>query len=187
MRLRCALVLFSLIAACTAEPKDVVENADVATTTTTASTGAESTGDLSTSSTGAGIDGDAYCAQFDNIDDCQGAFTPEVSCGWKNVTTFDTTCSVLDERGLCLWIPVDGTDPGCAPPPGCPADIWYREVDGGIETSAECGGSFPAGFEPCPGSGAADEPYAIAECNCACSGTGTSSGGDFGTSSSTGG
>lgn len=130
------------------------------------------------------VDGDGYCAQFESLDDCQGASSADVSCGWKDVTTYDGSCNEVGATSLCLWIPQPGTDPGCAPPPSCPGVAWYRESEAGVEVSYECGGSFPAGFEPCPSM--ALETYSIAECNCGCTLGGGSSSSGGGSSSSSG-
>lgn len=131
------------------------------------------------------VDGDAYCAQFETLDGCLGASGVDATCEWKDIATYDASCTELAATSVCLWIPQPGTDPGCGGfPSGCPGDAFFREVSGGVEVSYECGGSYPAGFEPCPADGV--DGYAMPECNCGCTvGEGSSSTGG-GSSSSTG-
>ncbi len=137
------------------------------------STPTATSGEASTSSSTEDLDGDAFCAQFTTQDDCP--LDAMVGCGWRELTTYDQSCGEVATQGLCLWIPTQGTDPGCVVPPQCPGQAFYRDVEGGVEVSWECGGSFPAGFEPCPRSDS--ETYAIAECNCGCTLGGSSSDG----------
>lgn len=131
------------------------------------------------------VDGDAYCAQFETLDGCLGASGVGASCEWKDVATYDASCTELDATSVCLWVPEPGTDPGCGGfPASCPGEAFFREVPGGVEVSYECGGSYPAGFEPCPVMDA--DGYSLAECNCGCTGGEGSSSSGGGTSSSTG-
>lgn len=139
----------------------------------------------SASTTMGAVDGDAYCAQFDTLEGCLGGSGADATCEWRDIATYDATCSEQAATSVCLWIPQPGTDPGCGGfPLACPGEAFFREVAGGVEVSYECGGSYPSGFEPCPAMNA--DEYAMPECNCGCTEGEGSSSTSGGTSSSTG-
>jgi hypothetical protein len=133
----------------------------------------------STSATAGPIDDpEAFCAQFTEAQRCEYIDeAARVFCAWVTVTPVTivaAACELGEQIGSCLAVTGATTAAGCIPPPGCDGEPWFREVDGEVRVTLQCGGSPPVGYEVCtyvePG------VFEPAECACVCdAGSGSSS------------